>query len=52
MGRCGEKAPVIAEIVGRVGWARLWDVALDSGGKPVWGMQMVSRVMSHHGRGG
>ena len=33
--RCGEKAPVIAEVVGRVGWARLWDAPLDSGGKAV-----------------
>ena len=50
--RCGEKALVIAEVAGRVGWARLWDAALDSGGKTVRGMQMLSRVMSHHGRGG
>ena len=26
--RCGENSPVIAEVVGRVGWARLWDAAL------------------------
>ena len=26
--RCGEKAPVITEVAGWVGWARLWDAAL------------------------
>ena len=34
----GGKVPVIAEVAGRVGWARLWDAALDSGGKTVRGM--------------
>ena len=43
---------MISEIVGQVGWARLWDAALDSGGKAVRGKQMLSRLMSHHGRGG
>ena len=50
--RCGEKASEIAsEVAGWVGWARLWDVVLVSGGKAVRGMQMLSRVMSHHKRG-
>ena len=49
--RCREKAPVIAVVAGQVGWARLWDAALDFGGKTVRGMQMLTRVMSHHGRG-
>ena len=49
--RCWEKAPVIAEVARRVGWARLWDATLDIGGKAVRGLQMLSRVMSHHGRG-
>ena len=40
---------MIEEVAGRVGWARLWDATLDSGGKAVRGMQMQ---MSHHGRGG
>ena len=40
----GEKAPEIAsEVAGWVGWARLWDVVLVSGGKAVRGMQMLSR---------
>ena len=30
---------------------RLWDHALDLGLKAVVGLQMVSRAMSHHGRG-
>ena len=50
--RCGEKAPVITEVAGQVGWARLWDAALDSVENAVRGMQMLSRVTSHHGRGG
>ena len=45
------KAPVIAEVTRRVGWARLWDATLDIGGKAVRGLQMLSRVTSHHGRG-
>ena len=49
--RCWVKAPVIAEVARRVGWARLWDATLDIGGKAVRGLQMLSRVMSHHGRG-
>ena len=35
----------------RIGWARLWDGALNCGGKAVRGLQMLSRAMSHHGRG-
>ena len=42
---------MIAEVAKRVGWGRLWDATLDIGGKAVRGLQMLSRVMSHHGRG-
>ena len=35
--RCWEKAPVIAEVARRVGWAQLWDATLDIGGKAVRG---------------
>ena len=49
--RCWEKAPVIAEVARRVGWAQLWDATLDIEGKAVRGLQMLSRVMSHRGRG-
>ena len=42
---------MIAEVARQVGWARLWDATLDIGGKAVRGLQMLSRVMSHHGRG-
>ncbi len=49
--RCREKAPVIAEVAERIGWARLWDAVLDFGGKAVRGLQNLSRAMSHHGRG-
>ena len=49
--RCGEKAPMIAKMAVCPGWAKLWDHALDLGWKAVLGLQMVSRAMSHHGRG-
>ena len=49
--KCQEKAPVIAEVAERVGWARLWDNVLGYGGKAVRGLQHLSRAMSHHGRG-
>ena len=39
------------EVAERVGWTRLWDAALDLGWKTVKGLQIVSRAMSHHGRG-
>ena len=35
----------------RVGWARLWDATLDFGVPHTWGLQLLSRVLSHHGRG-
>ena len=49
--KCAEKAPVIAKVAKNPGWARLWDHTLDLGGKAVLGLQMLSRAMSHHGRG-
>ncbi len=42
---------MIAEVAKRIGWARLWDVVLDFGGKAVRWLQNLSRAMSHHGRG-
>ena len=51
MKRCVEKAPMIAMIAESPGWARLWDNALDLGWKAVLGLKMLSRAMSHHGRG-
>ena len=42
------KAPLIAE---SVGWARLWDGTLNFGIQHTRGLQVLSRVMSHHGRG-
>ena len=46
-----EKAPTIAKVAEHLGWVKLWDQTLDLGGKAVLGLQMISRVMSHHGRG-
>ena len=49
--RCSVKATVIAELAIRGGWSRAWDAALDLGEKSIRGLQYLSRVMSHHGRG-
>ena len=49
--KCAEKAPMIAKVAEHLGWAKLWDQTLDLGGKAVLGLQMISRAMSHHGRG-
>ena len=49
--KCSVKALIIAEVAKRVGWSKLWDVALDLGEKSVRGLQCLSRAMSHHGRG-
>ena len=49
--RCEEKAPMIAKVGECPVWAKLWDHALDLGWKTVVGLKMVSRAMSHHGRG-
>lgn len=47
----GRRFPIKSEVVSRIGWARLWDAALDLGAKAVKGLQFLSRIMSHHGRG-
>ncbi len=49
--RCAVKVPCIAEIEERIGWARLWDATLNFGVQHTRGLQMLSRVMSHHGSG-
>ena len=49
--RCLEKAPLIAKVAEHAGWAQLSDAVLDLGWKAVKGLQMLSRAMSHHGRG-
>lgn len=49
--KCLTKAPTIAKVATRGGWSRIWDTALDLGEKSVRGVQHLSRVMSHHGRG-
>ena len=49
--KCAGKAPMIAKVAEHLGWAKLWDHSLDLGWKAVLGLQMLSRAMSHHGRG-
>ena len=48
---CEEKAPMIAKVAEFPGWAKLWDHTLDLGWKVVQGLKMLSRAMSHHGKG-
>ena len=49
--KCREKAPMIAKVAESPGWAKLWDHTLDLGWKAVQGLKMLSRAMSHHGKG-
>ena len=49
--RCLEKTHMVAEVSRRIGWAWLWDAALDLGWKTVKGLQLLSKALSHHRRG-
>ena len=49
--RCDLRAPLIAQVKRRAAWVRLWDAALDYGVSHTRGLQLLSRVLSHHGRG-
>ena len=49
---CSSKSPSIAGVVDRGGsWPKLWDSALRLGSRHTIGLQNLSRLMSHHGRG-
>ena len=43
--RCDLRAPVIAQVERRPGWARLWDATLDYGVSHTRGLQLLSRVL-------
>ena len=49
--RCGLRAPLIAQVERQAGWVRLWDAASDYGVSHTRGPQLLSRVLSHHGKG-
>ena len=50
--RCILKAPLIAQVVTAGGsWPKLWDTALHLGSKHLQGLQNLTRLMAHHGRG-
>ena len=49
--RCKEKAPLIASVGDEKGWAKLWDKALQLGHRHTRGLQNLTRLLSHHGRG-
>ena len=49
--QCVEKSHLIAEVAKDISWSKLWDTCLSFGEKYTTGLQKLSRVMSHHGRG-
>ena len=42
---------MIAKVAEAPGWAKIWDHILNLGWKTVQGLKMLSRAMSHHGKG-
>ena len=46
--QCVEKSFLIAEVAKDMGWSKLWDTF---GEKYTTGLQKLSQVISHHGRG-
>ena len=50
--KCVLKAPLIAQVVSAGGsWPKLWDAALHLGSKHLQGLQNLTKLMAHHGRG-
>lgn len=49
--KCDVMYPVVADIERKVGWRHLWETALDLGYRHTRGLQALSRLMCHHGRG-
>ena len=50
--KCSNKSPTIAAVASKAGsWPKLWDSALHLGSRHTIGLQNLSRLMSHHGRG-
>ena len=49
--KCKEKACMIAAVAERSRWPRIWDGALECGGRYTKCVQALTRLMSHHGRG-
>ena len=42
---------LIAEVAEKSRWPRIWVGALEHGGRYTAGLQVLTRLMSHHGRG-
>ena len=49
--RCGLRALLIAQVQRRAGWVRLCDAALDYVVLHTRELQLLCRVLSHHGKG-
>ena len=46
------RRPLIAQVVSAGGsWPKLWDAALHLGSKHLQGLQNLTKLMAHHGRG-
>ena len=49
---CDSKAPLIADVCKRGGaWPALWDTARHLGSRHTLGLQYLTRLLAHHGRG-
>ena len=48
--KCKEKASMIGAVAERSRWPRIWDSALECGGRYTKSVQALTRLMSHHGR--
>ena len=46
--RCDLRAHLMALVERQAGWVRLWGAALDYGVSHTRGLQLLSRVLSHH----
>ena len=50
--KCHKKQQTIANVTSSGGsWSKLWDAVLDLGSRHTSGLQNLSQLMAHHGRG-
>ena len=49
--RCGVRPPLLNQVERQFGWVTLWGAALDFGVSHTRGLQLLSRVLSHNGKG-
>ena len=49
--KCDVEHPIVADIERKIGWRILWETALTLGPRHTSGLQALSRLLCHHGRG-